>query len=57
VHGREAGEGHGQVEAQGDVVAVVLEAVDLPVGLLPPLAEQDIGVLQPSAGVSMGAKP
>ena len=43
----EAGERHRQVEAQRHVaVAVILEAVQLPVGLVAPLAEQNFGVFE-----------
>ncbi len=47
VRGHEAGEGDGEVEAQGHVpLAVVPEAVDLLVRLPAALAQQDLGVLQ-----------
>ena len=47
VLGGEAGQRHGQIEPQADVAAaVVLELVELLVGLLAPLAEQDFQVLE-----------
>ena len=47
VLGREAGERHRQVEAQGHVaVAMIAEAVDELVGFVAALAEQDLGVFQ-----------
>ena len=57
VLGREAGEGHGQVEAQGHVaVAMIAEAVDELVGFVAALADAGFRVYS-RAGVSMGAKP
>ena len=47
VLGDEAGQGHGQVETQPHVAsAVVLELIELAVGLFAPLAGQDLQVLQ-----------
>ena len=47
VLGGEAGQRHGEIEPQADVAAaVVLEAVELLVGFLAPLAEQDFEVLE-----------
>src|ERR1700679_498102 len=44
--GREACEGHGQIEAQGHVVVAVRETVELLVRLRSALAEQDLAVLE-----------
>ena len=47
VLGGEAGERHGEVEPQADVAAaVVLEVVELLVGFVAPLAEEDFEVLE-----------
>ena len=47
VLGGEAGERHGQVEAEADVAAaVVLEAVELLVGFRAPFAEEDFQILE-----------
>ena len=47
VLGGEAGQRHGQVEPQADLAAaVVLEAVELLVGLVAPLAGEDFQILQ-----------
>src|SRR3954466_10793549 len=47
VLGREAGERHGQIEAESDVAAtMVLKAIELLVGFGAAFAEQDVEVLQ-----------
>ena len=47
VLGREPGERHGEVEPEAHVAAaVILEAIELLVGLVAPLARQDLEVLE-----------